>query len=129
LSAGKPLPSSAHVRDADGWIVIWNLTSRRPSAVWKGHDAGVLSMRQWDEKLIRYRDSIANSYGSHGRDGKVVIWKVGESEERELDCGLPAHGGDRRKPGVFASFNVKEMTFCGVDAVTTTEVCKSRQSG
>jgi WD40 repeat protein len=39
--------------DADGWIVLWNLITRRPSAVWKAHTASILTIETWgDDKLI-----------------------------------------------------------------------------
>lgn len=44
--------------DADGWVVLWDMASRRPSAVWKAHDASVLSIRDWNgNKLITYGKS------------------------------------------------------------------------
>jgi WD40 repeat protein len=31
--------------DADGWIVIWSLVTKRPVAVWKAHEAAVLEVK------------------------------------------------------------------------------------
>jgi ASTRA-associated protein 1 len=40
--------------DSDGWLVIWSLSSRRPLAVWKAHDGGVLQIRYWARRgLVR----------------------------------------------------------------------------
>jgi ASTRA-associated protein 1 len=58
----------------------------------------------------------------HGRDGKVFVWRFGEEDEANLDSGLPADGGSRRKPWLLHSFDVKEMTFCGMDVVCPDEV-------
>ena len=46
----------ANYRDTDGWIVVWDMASRRSNAVWQGHNASVMSIREWGaEKLITYR--------------------------------------------------------------------------
>lgn len=40
--------------DSDGWMVIWSLSSKRPVAVWKGHDGGVMQIQHWtDNRLVR----------------------------------------------------------------------------
>src|SRR5271156_5640551 len=56
LVSGYALPCThSNCSDTDGWIVIWNMTSRRPSAVWKAHGASVLSISEWGpETLITY---------------------------------------------------------------------------
>jgi hypothetical protein len=55
LSVGKALSIGAKCSDADGWIVVWDMAPRRPVAVWRGHEAGVLSIRNWDtDKLLTY---------------------------------------------------------------------------
>jgi WD40 repeat protein len=39
--------------DADGWLVLWNLASKRPVAVWRGHAAAILACFAWeDHRLI-----------------------------------------------------------------------------
>lgn len=38
--------------DADGWIVSWSLTSKRPVAVWKAHNNAVLGLGSWGEDRI-----------------------------------------------------------------------------
>ena len=60
--------------DTDGWVVVWLMTNRRPTAVWKAHDASVLSVREWgSEGLITYnsRKKKHPANDRHGRDGKV----------------------------------------------------------
>ena len=52
----------------------------------------------------------------------MFVWQIKEEEEGELDSGLPADGGTRRKPWLLHSLDVKEMTFCGVDVVPTEDV-------
>jgi ASTRA-associated protein 1 len=49
------LTHRADYSDTDGWIVGWDMASRRPNAVWHGHGASVLSIREWGtDKLITY---------------------------------------------------------------------------
>lgn len=46
--------------DADGWIVLWNIATRRPSAVWRAHKASILAVEPWgDDRLISYDFYVA----------------------------------------------------------------------
>jgi WD40 repeat protein len=39
--------------DADGYVVLWDLGTMRPTAVWRAHKNSILSIREWgDDKLI-----------------------------------------------------------------------------
>lgn len=39
--------------DAEGWIVIWSLATKRPVAVWRAHEGALLGASAWGpEKLI-----------------------------------------------------------------------------
>lgn len=31
--------------DANGWVVVWDMVSKRPVAVWKAHDGAVLEVK------------------------------------------------------------------------------------
>lgn len=31
--------------DADGWVVIWSLVTKRPTAVWKAHEGAILEAK------------------------------------------------------------------------------------
>lgn len=31
--------------DADGWIIVWDLVTKRPVAVWKAHEGAVLEVK------------------------------------------------------------------------------------
>ena len=33
--------------DANGYVVIWNLESKRPVAVWQAHDKPILGTAEW----------------------------------------------------------------------------------
>jgi len=38
--------------DAEGWIVLWSLASKRPVAVWKAHKGAILGATAWDDQKI-----------------------------------------------------------------------------
>ncbi|KAF2861751.1 WD40 repeat-like protein [Piedraia hortae CBS 480.64] len=64
------LPSNLHVLtgDATGTVIIWNLTTKRASAVWQAHTNSILGIGHWDgHKII-----------THGRDGRLNIWLLDE---------------------------------------------------
>lgn len=35
--------------DADGWLIVWSLSTKRPVAVWKAHEQTVLGIEDWNE--------------------------------------------------------------------------------
>jgi ASTRA-associated protein 1 len=40
--------------DSEGWMVVWGLASKRPVAVWRAHEGGLLQIKSWtDDKLVR----------------------------------------------------------------------------
>ena len=47
-------PSNCHLLtgDADGYIVSWSLTSKRPVASWKAHESAVLGLAWLGEDLV-----------------------------------------------------------------------------
>lgn len=38
--------------DSEGWLVSWNLASKRPAAVWKAHGNAVLGIGSWGQDRI-----------------------------------------------------------------------------
>lgn len=41
--------------DADGFVVVWDLTILRPRAVWRAHTNSILGIAGWDSnKIITY---------------------------------------------------------------------------
>lgn len=38
--------------DAEGWLVSWNLASKRPAAVWRAHAIAVLGIGSWGQDRI-----------------------------------------------------------------------------
>lgn len=41
--------------DADGFVVVWDLTIMRPRAVWRAHTNAILGISGWgDDRIITY---------------------------------------------------------------------------
>lgn len=38
--------------DADGWVVLWNIATKRAAAVWRAHDGAILGFGVWGEDNI-----------------------------------------------------------------------------
>jgi len=38
--------------DSDGWLVIWNLSTKRAVAAWKAHGGGIMEIKDWDTRLV-----------------------------------------------------------------------------
>ncbi|KAF1955870.1 WD40 repeat-like protein [Byssothecium circinans] len=90
--------------DADGWVVIWTLVTKRPLAVWKAHDGAILGTAEWGtEKFI-----------THGRDHTLRIWQFDAASTSNLSTVLPADGEtkDRPKPWLLHSLPVNTLNFC-----------------
>jgi hypothetical protein len=92
------------LRDADGWIVVWDLTSRRPLAVWKGHESSILSVCEWTaEKLITYltvqahlnvgtvgmAKSLCGSLVKRKKVDLIVGCLLTEDQDENLGCYIP----------------------------------------
>ncbi|KAF2275558.1 WD40 repeat-like protein [Westerdykella ornata] len=90
--------------DADGWVVSWNLESKRPVAVWRAHEATILGAEEWStDKII-----------THGRDSALRIWQLGDGDEAHLSKVLPADGSGihRPKPWLLHTLPVNTLNFC-----------------
>jgi WD40 repeat protein len=38
--------------DADGWIVVWSLATKRPVAVWRAHEGSILGVSAWGSRRL-----------------------------------------------------------------------------
>ena len=38
--------------DADGWVVLWRVETKRALAVWKAHDAAILGTAEWGRDKV-----------------------------------------------------------------------------
>ncbi|KIW64410.1 hypothetical protein PV04_09344 [Phialophora macrospora] len=92
--------------DSDGWMVLWSLSSKRPVAVWKAHEAGILQIQHWaKDRLV-----------SHGRDHKLRVWQVRPDALASLSRQLPAEAAhsasDLPQPWLLHSISVSALNFC-----------------
>ncbi|KAF2767587.1 WD40 repeat-like protein [Teratosphaeria nubilosa] len=90
--------------DADGWVVLWSVSIKRPIAVWQAHKGTVLGLKAWgDERII-----------THGRDNKLCVWQLAETQEAEFSTMLPIEDSttERKKPWLLHSLPVHALNFC-----------------
>ncbi|KAI1845868.1 hypothetical protein JX265_011237 [Neoarthrinium moseri] len=90
--------------DAEGHVVLWDLTIMRPRAVWQAHTNAILGIASWGtDKII-----------THGRDHHLIVWKVTEDDESRLSTVLPLDPspGPRPQPWIVHILEVNTMNFC-----------------
>ncbi|KAA8652449.1 hypothetical protein EYZ11_005078 [Aspergillus tanneri] len=95
--------------DANGWIVIWDLVSKRPVAVWKAHEGALLEV-----KGFTLDDGVTEIY-THGRDHKLRVWKFRPQDEDILSKTLPVDTGEKwsgNQPWMVHSLHVNALNFC-----------------
>ncbi|KAL1863306.1 Astra associated protein 1 Asa1 [Paecilomyces lecythidis] len=99
--------------DADGWVVIWSLVTKRPIAVWKAHEGAIL-----EAKGFYYEESREMEIFTHGRDHKLRVWKTNPRDGKLLDRTLPVdlkQGSQPEtglKPWLLHSLAVNALNFC-----------------
>lgn len=93
--------------DSDGFVVLWNVSIKRPTAVWQAHEGSILGLGSWgDDRII-----------THGRDSHLRVWKL--TEDDELNGGLskllPVDGDAtvaRKQPWLLHALTVSTLNFC-----------------
>ncbi|PFH58068.1 hypothetical protein XA68_14204 [Ophiocordyceps unilateralis] len=101
--------------DADGYVVLWDLAVMRPAVVWRAHDKSILGVAGWGlDKII-----------THGRDHKIVVWKLPAQDEQSLSSILPVEpvAEARRQPWILHLVEVNALNFCSFAA------CARRSDG
>lgn len=90
--------------DADGYVTLWDLTIMRPRAVWRAHESALLTVKGWGKDRVI----------THGRDHKLIVWKLGEEDEERMSTVLPVEGvaAPRPEPWVLHLLHVNTMNFC-----------------
>ncbi|KAH9889581.1 WD40 repeat-like protein [Xylariomycetidae sp. FL2044] len=90
--------------DADGFVVVWDLTTMRPRAVWRAHSNAILEIADWGPDRII----------THGRDNRLVVWKLGAADEAPLSTALPLDDSvsERPQPWILHMLEVNTMNFC-----------------
>ncbi|KAH8688172.1 WD40-repeat-containing domain protein [Ilyonectria robusta] len=94
--------------DAEGYVVVWDLTIMRPRAVWRAHESAILGVQGWgNDKII-----------SHGRDHKLIVWKLSLDDEENLSKTLPVEDvpTPRTQPWILHLLEVNTMNFCSFAA-------------
>ncbi|KAJ5165839.1 hypothetical protein N7492_006135 [Penicillium capsulatum] len=98
--------------DAEGWIVIWDLVTKRPMTVWKGHQGAVLEVKGFTN------GSGSSEIYTHGRDHKLCVWRIRSEDEPFLDKTLPVDvevsniPGNKTQPWLVHSLPVNALNFC-----------------
>ncbi|ORY59528.1 WD40-repeat-containing domain protein [Pseudomassariella vexata] len=90
--------------DAEGYVVLWDLTIMRPRAVWRAHTNAILGIASWGmDKII-----------THGRDNQLIVWKVSADDEAALSTTLPLDPSllPRPQPWILHILEVNTMNFC-----------------
>lgn len=98
--------------DADGFVVVWDLTIMRPRAVWQAHDNAILGLSEWGlDKII-----------THGRDNKLIVWMLAEDGEAGMSTLLPLDptADARPKPWMLYMLEVNTMNFCSFASCSVT---------
>lgn len=92
------------VGDADGWVTMWDVATRRPAAVWQAHTATILGVGSSTQDRII----------THGRDRKLIVWHITADDEHRLSHALPVDGQvvQRPAPWMLSSLNVNTLNFC-----------------
>ncbi|KAI1205799.1 WD40 repeat-like protein [Annulohypoxylon truncatum] len=90
--------------DADGFVILWDLTIMRPRTVWRAHTNAILGISDWgDDKII-----------THGRDNRLVVWKLGSQDEIAMSTALPLDESapERPQPWILYILEVNTLNFC-----------------
>ena len=109
--------------DADGWVMSWNLAFKRPVAVWRAHENSILGLGSWGhDRIITYvclcgpRRTAADIMAllRHGRDNKLIVWRLGPSDEIDLDPKPPidASALTKKSPWMLYLLTVNTLNFC-----------------
>ncbi|KAI8957527.1 WD40 repeat-like protein [Daldinia sp. FL1419] len=97
--------------DADGFVVLWDLTIMRPRAVWRAHTNAILGISDWeDDKII-----------THGRDNRLAVWKLALQDETAMSTALPLDESspERPQPWLLHILHVNTMNFCSFASCPT----------
>ncbi|KAI0411107.1 WD repeat-containing protein [Xylaria grammica] len=90
--------------DADGFVVLWDLTIMRPRAVWRAHTGAILGVSGWgDDKVI-----------TEGRDNRLIVWKITLADEEKLSTDLPLDESapERPQPWILHILEINTLNFC-----------------
>ncbi|KAL1953309.1 hypothetical protein VTO42DRAFT_3016 [Malbranchea cinnamomea] len=102
--------------DADGWVVVWDMATKRPVAAWKAHGGAILGVEGVDFEATENKESDDKWVFTHGRDHAIRVWRLNCKDEEILDKAPPvgAHGStkERSEPWLIYSLTVNALNFC-----------------
>ncbi|KAK3306474.1 WD40-repeat-containing domain protein [Chaetomium strumarium] len=106
--------------DADGYVVAWDLTIMRPRAVWQAHANAILGIAGWGQ----------NRLITHGRDNKLIVWKLSAEDESRLSTRLPLDPSpeSRAQPWILHMLDVNTMNFCSFSHCPVSPECSATAS-
>ncbi|KAI1383687.1 WD40 repeat-like protein [Hypoxylon trugodes] len=97
--------------DVEGHVVLWDLTIMRPRAVWRAHTNAILGIADWgDNRII-----------THGRDNRLIVWKLDAQDEITMSTALPLDESvpGRPQPWILHILEVNTMNFCSFASCDT----------
>lgn len=91
--------------DRDGWIILWNLRTKRPYAVWKAHEGHILTLKQTAMGLL-----------SHGRDSNIRLWSLNSASIGNCSKETSIIASKTTPPTPhFEEVPVNSLNFCNVE--------------
>lgn len=88
--------------DENGWIIQWNMFTRRPTGVWRGHQERIISIIAID----------AGHLLTHGRDSRIRIWQM--NDQKSLSSELNFRDENEYPMPTFHEIAVNSLNFCNV---------------
>lgn len=90
--------------DREGYIILWNLATKRPSAVWKAHEGHIVTLRNTAMGLL-----------SHGRDSNIRIWDLRSQSIKKCSASASTIGSHNESKPNYEEIPVNSLNFCNVD--------------
>ncbi|KAJ5321376.1 hypothetical protein N7476_004378 [Penicillium atrosanguineum] len=113
--------------DAEGWVVIWDIVTKRPVTVWKAHEGAVLELM-----AFQVAAGVSEIY-THGRDHKLCVWKLRAEDEEFLSKTLPVDVSESERsknatqPWLLHSLPVNALNFCAF-SMTFLDISSSKSA-
>lgn len=94
--------------DEKGWVVWWDLLSKRPKAIWRAHDLALLAVKYLGSSEL---EGIV----THGRDNKLRVWRLDQDQMYNTDVLTESSLKDSYPaPWLLHSQDVNALNFCRV---------------
>ncbi|KAI5286432.1 ASTRA complex subunit [Ascosphaera aggregata] len=101
--------------DAEGWVIAWDLATRRAAASWRAHIGAILRVEgiaiDGERRIF-----------THGRDHKLRVWRLNPSDEEHVGKVLPADEASNAdgglEPWLLHSLDVNALNFCAFSFCT-----------